>query len=144
MKPDQKQKRNRLIALSFASVLLVLIYGPLAQWFVAADRVIYDQLAAHLPQRPLENAYIVSFDPAEQAPEDLVDSYGDVVAVLIGSSSAADSGELRAELTALRTLLPPSVELASRTFGPNICRFVLALPSPLSQTLTSLLPSGTR
>ena len=44
LKPQQKQKRNRLIALSFVSVLLVLIYGPLAQWFVAADRVLYDRL----------------------------------------------------------------------------------------------------
>mgnify|MGYP001557679991 FL=1 len=86
MKPEEKQKRNRLIALSFVSVLLVLVYGPLAQWFVAADRVIFDQLAAHLPQKPLENAYIVSFDPSEHTTDELVDRYGDVVAVLIQSN----------------------------------------------------------
>ena len=85
MKTEQKQKRNRLIALSFASVLLVLVYGPLAQWFVAADRMIFDQLAAHLPTRSLDNAYIISFDPTEQTPQELVDRYGEAVAILIQS-----------------------------------------------------------
>ena len=44
MKTIDKQKRNRIIALSFVSVLMLLMYGPLAQWFIAADRVLYDQL----------------------------------------------------------------------------------------------------
>ncbi len=64
MKTAENQKRNRIIALSFVSVLLLLMYGPLAQWFVSADRVLYDQLAGSRPAKPLANAYIVSIDPA--------------------------------------------------------------------------------
>lgn len=78
----KKQKRNRLIALSFASVFLLLVYGPLAQWFVAADRLIYDNLASHLPRQPLSNALIVSIDPAKTDAESLIDIYGGVVGAL--------------------------------------------------------------
>ena len=41
MQTGNNPQRNRLIALIFASVLLLLIYGPLAPWFVAADRVVF-------------------------------------------------------------------------------------------------------
>ena len=82
MKSQQKQKRNRLIALSFVSVLLLLVYGPLAQWFVAADRMLYDQLAGHLPNKPLENAFIVSIDPSRSSPEEVLDTYGRILVEL--------------------------------------------------------------
>jgi tRNA A-37 threonylcarbamoyl transferase component Bud32/CHASE2 domain-containing sensor protein len=80
--PPQKQKRNRLISLSFVSVLLLLMYGPLAQWFVTADRVLYDTLASYLPNKPLDNAVIISIDPAKVAADELVDTYGQIVATL--------------------------------------------------------------
>ena len=82
MKPVQKQKRNRLIALSFVSVLLLLVYGPLAQWFIAADRVIYDQLATHLPTAALNHAVIVSVDPAKISADEISDTYGKLITVL--------------------------------------------------------------
>ena len=82
MTPEKKQKRNRLIALSFASVLLLLVYGPLAQWFVAADRLLFDNLASHLPNEPLGNAAIVSIDASRLDAEALVDTYGQVVNAL--------------------------------------------------------------
>jgi len=82
LKPQQKQKRNRLIALSFVSVLLLLVYGPLAQWFVVADRVLYDQLASNLPHRPLDNAVIVSIDPTKYKAEDIVATYGAIMETL--------------------------------------------------------------
>ena len=82
MTPEKKQKRNRLIALSFASVFLLLVYGPLAQWFVAADRLLYDNLATHLPSQPLGNALIISIDPAKTNPESLLNTYGEVVSIL--------------------------------------------------------------
>ena len=82
MKPEQKQKRNRLIALSFVSVLLLLVYGPLAQWFVAADRVLYDQLATYMPTEPLDHAVIVSVDPAKLGANEISDKYGQIIAVL--------------------------------------------------------------
>ena len=82
MKPHQKQKRNRLITLSFVSVLLLLIYGPLAQWFVAADRMLYDQLASSLPREAPDNAVIISVDPSKYKPEDIVATYGKVIEAL--------------------------------------------------------------
>jgi tRNA A-37 threonylcarbamoyl transferase component Bud32 len=74
-----KQKRNRIVALSFVSVLLLLMYGPLAQWFVAADRVLYDQLAGGRPAVPLANAYIISIDPQRAGMSEIIDGYGDVL-----------------------------------------------------------------
>ncbi len=82
MKPLQQQKRNRLLALSFVSVLLLLVYGPLAQWFIAADRILYDQMATHLPNKPLDNALIVSIDPSKTDQSQIADTYGRIIAVL--------------------------------------------------------------
>ena len=76
MDKGNKRKRNRLIALSFASVLLILVYGPLAQWFITADRFLYDQIATHLPNKVLDDAVIVSIDPARVRPEDMLEQYG--------------------------------------------------------------------
>ena len=82
MKTLAKQFRNRLIALSFVSILMLLVYGPLAQWFVAADRLVYDQLAANLPNRALDNAVIVSVDPSKMTSDEVTRVYGQIVAVL--------------------------------------------------------------
>ena len=75
----KKQKRNRLIALTFASVLLLLIYGPLAQWFVVADRLLYDTLASNMPNKSLDDAVIISLDPSKHRGEQLLDRYGAVI-----------------------------------------------------------------
>lgn len=80
-----KQQRNRIIALSFVSVLLLLMYGPLAQWFIAADRLLYDQVAGGRPAEALTNAYIVSIDPQRTAGGDLLARYGKVVEKLKSS-----------------------------------------------------------
>ena len=88
MDTGNNQKRNRLIALSFASVLLLLIYGPLAPWFVAADRFLYDTFASGLPNRSLDNAIIISIDPSRLGREQLLDEYGQVLKVLSGSQAA--------------------------------------------------------
>ena len=80
--PDKRQKLNRLIALIFASVLLVLVYGPMARWFVAADHILYDNLAAHVPAEPLDNALIISIDPSNLSDEQLLGTYSQVVSVL--------------------------------------------------------------
>lgn len=87
LRQGNKQKRNRLIALSFVSVLLLLVYGPLAQWFVAADRVLYDVLAGNLPNKALDNAYIVSIDPGKRSHEQVLDEYGAIIGVLKNSST---------------------------------------------------------
>jgi serine/threonine-protein kinase len=79
LKTSNYSKRNRLIALSFVSVLLLLVYGPLAQWFVAADRLLYDQLAGWLPTTSLDNTYVVSIDPQRSTPADVMNQYGKIV-----------------------------------------------------------------
>ena len=88
MDTGNSQKRNRLIALSFASVLLLLIYGPLAPWFVVADRVLYDTFASGLPNQSLDDAMIISIDPSRLGGNQLLDEYGQVLKVLSGSQAA--------------------------------------------------------
>lgn len=82
MNKADRQKRNRIVTLSFVSVLLLLMYGPLAQWFVTADRVLYDQLAGSRPAVPLADAYIVSVDPQKPGSGETIDSYGPVLETL--------------------------------------------------------------
>ncbi len=82
MDTGNNQKRNRLIALSFASVLLVLLYGPLAHWFVAADRMLYDQLAGRITTHPLDNGIIISLDARQLDRSQILDRYGQLIALL--------------------------------------------------------------
>lgn len=100
MNNGSNQKRNRLIALSFASVLMLLVYGPLAPWFVTADRFLYDTFASGLPNRPLENGFIISIDPAPASQDTLMAQYGQVLSVLTRSQ-------------AHRIILPRPPELAA-------------------------------
>ena len=79
MSTAKQQKRNRLIALAFASILFVLTYGPLAPWFVATDRFLYDQLAAGVRQPALANGLIVSIDPTGLDASTVSRRYGDVL-----------------------------------------------------------------
>jgi len=76
---QRKEHRDRLVALTFVSVLLVLIYGPGAPWFVAADRLLYDRLASHVHNEPLENALIVSINDRKMAPNDILNQYGKLI-----------------------------------------------------------------
>lgn len=87
MDTGKNQKRNRLIALSFASVLLLLIYGPLAAWFVAADRFLFDTFASGLPNKPLDKAIIISIDPSRSRHETILEEYGQLLAVLTNSQA---------------------------------------------------------
>ena len=87
MQTDNNQKRNRLVALVFASVLLLLIYGPLAPWFVAADRFLFDTFAAGLRNEPLHNTMIISIDPSKLSDDQLMDEYGQVLNILTRSQA---------------------------------------------------------
>ena len=58
---------------------MVLMFGPLAQWFIAADRVLYDQLAGGRPAEPLANGYIVSIDPQRKSSAEILDEYGRIL-----------------------------------------------------------------
>ena len=79
MDKERKERRDRLLALSFVSVLLVLIYGPAAPWFVAADRFLYDQMAGHVSNEPLENSLIVSINAGKLAPNEISNQYGKLI-----------------------------------------------------------------
>lgn len=79
MDKERKERRDRLVALSFVGVLLLLVYGPAAQWFVAADRGLYDQLAARIQNTPLGNAVIVSIDPDRRSPAELTAVHGALI-----------------------------------------------------------------
>ena len=105
-----------MIALSFVSVLMLLVYGPLAQWFVAADRVLYDQLASHLRHEPLDNAVIVSIDPSKLGDASLVDTYGDVISVLLHANVS-------------RIIMPDPPEFAA---DENLPGWIVALASTVS------------
>jgi len=102
----QQQKRNRIIALSFASLLLLVIYGPLAQWFVAADHVLYDQLAGGMPNKPLKNAYIASIDSNRSTHDEVLRKYGQVI------QSLQESGVRRIVLSN-----PPEIPAADELPG---------------------------
>ncbi len=79
MDKQTQQKRNRIIALIFVSVLLLVVYGPLAQWFVAADRVLYDQLAGGMPNQVSDSTYIASIDTNRTTQDEVLRKYGDVI-----------------------------------------------------------------
>ena len=87
MDKEKQQKRNRIIALTFASVLLLVIYGPLAPWFDAADRVLYDQLAGGMPNEALDNTYIASIDRNRLSHEELLQKYGEVIQTVQNSGA---------------------------------------------------------
>ena len=76
MDKQQKERRDRLVTLAFVSVLLVLMYGPAAQWFVAADRFVYDMFATRVNNAALEDAVIVSIKPDRKPAADIGASYG--------------------------------------------------------------------
>jgi eukaryotic-like serine/threonine-protein kinase len=75
-----KEFRDRLVALAFVSVLLVLVYGLAAPWFLAADRLLYDQFAARIGNTPLEDGVIVSINPERLAPAEVNALYGQLLA----------------------------------------------------------------
>jgi eukaryotic-like serine/threonine-protein kinase len=72
---EQKDHRDRLIALGFVSLLLIVVYGPAAGWFVAADRFVYDQIASRIQPQPLANAVLVSIDPQGKSEEQIGTEY---------------------------------------------------------------------
>ncbi|MCH8070817.1 MAG: protein kinase [Proteobacteria bacterium] len=81
MDKHRKEHRDRLVTLSFVSVLLILIYGPGAPWFIGADRFLFDQFATHVRNAPLENGLIVSINPSNKSADEVTAEYGRVLQV---------------------------------------------------------------
>lgn len=82
MSEQRKEHRDRLIVLGFVSILLILIYGPGARWFMAADRFVFDVLAGQVRAVSLQDAVIVSIDPVVKTRDEILSDYGRVIEVL--------------------------------------------------------------
>ena len=54
---------------------MLLTYGPLADWFITVDRVLYDQVASFLPNKSLDDAVIFSIDPSRVPAAELLEQY---------------------------------------------------------------------
>lgn len=54
----------------------MLIYGPLAPWFVSADRLLFDLFARATKSRPPQQTLIISINPERKSLSDILDSYG--------------------------------------------------------------------
>lgn len=104
MNKQRKERRDRFITLAFVSVLLVIIYGPAAPWFVAADRFVYDQVASRLNNGGLPDGLIVSIDPAKKSAETVLDEYGRLLRIF------EEQGARRIVL-AEPPELPPGIDL---------------------------------
>jgi len=90
---QKKERRDRLVVLSFVSVVLMLVYGPAAQFFLAADRAFYDAIATHIGNETLTDGAIVSINPGKRSQSALSDVYGEVV------QKVRDAGAARIVLT---------------------------------------------
>jgi len=118
------QKRNRLIALSFASVLLLLTYGPFAELFSAVDRFLYDQVASFLPNEALDDAVIFSIDPSRVPEAELLEQYelvinrlrqADVKRIILPNPPAVGASDpLPAWVTSLNSGIPVFVPTRHR------------------------------
>ncbi len=82
MDKNRKHHRDRLVVLAFVSVLLVLVYGPASQWFLGADRFLFDQFATYINNTPVQNGVIVSVNPAKKSTDEIVAEYGRVLSVI--------------------------------------------------------------
>jgi eukaryotic-like serine/threonine-protein kinase len=82
LETQRKEYRDRLVTLAFIGVLLLLVYGPAASWFIGADRLLYDRMATHVGNAPLENGVIVSINPARQSDAELLTQYGHLLGKL--------------------------------------------------------------
>ena len=98
----RKQTRIRLVALAFASVLLLVVYGPLAPLFSGIDRFVYDLFAARMPGNALNDTVIISIEPQRARNENELELYGEII------------GKLRAaEVRRIILPNPPAVDAAA-------------------------------
>lgn len=82
MDKQKKERRDRLVTLAFVSVLMLLLYGPAAQWFVAADRFLFDTFAGQLNNEPLEDGLIISIDPERKEPAAIGAEYAQLLRIV--------------------------------------------------------------
>lgn len=124
MEKSKKEHRDRLVTLGLVSVLLILLYGPAAEWFVAVDRILYDQVAAHVRNEPLADSLIISMNPAKRSASEVSDAYGQIIQrlnslnarriVMAEPPEPGASAELPGWATTLATGVPVFVPASSR------------------------------
>jgi tRNA A-37 threonylcarbamoyl transferase component Bud32 len=111
----RKEHRDRLVVLAFVSVLLVLIYGPLASLFIAADRFFFDLFASNVQSDPPENSIIVSIDPARKSRDEVIAEYGRVLELIRDQRVRRIIMAQPPEMSALDTLPGWSAMLGGQT-----------------------------
>ncbi|MGB5345342.1 MAG: protein kinase [Woeseia sp.] len=79
MDTTNKDRRDRLIALGFVSLLLVIVYGPAASFFVSVDRFIYDQVVGHLVEQTVPDGVIVTVNPQGKSDSEIVAEYSQIL-----------------------------------------------------------------
>ncbi len=124
MEKSKKEHRDRLVTLSLVSVLLILLYGPAAEWFIAVDRILFDQVAAHVRNEPLADAMIISMNPAKRSGNEVSDTYGEIIQrlnslnagriVMAEPPDLGESGELPGWAATLTSGAPVFVSSGSR------------------------------
>ncbi|MEQ8204978.1 MAG: CHASE2 domain-containing protein, partial [Woeseia sp.] len=131
MDKEQKDHRDRLIALGFVSFLLIVIYGPASAWFVAADRFVFDQIATHVEQPSPANSVIVSIDPQGRSAAEIAADYQSLLKLTSQYNAArvimANPPAIKtdAELTVWETLLksgPPAFLPSHHALAPSASR----------------------
>lgn len=87
MNKQQKIHRDRLISLSFVSILLILVFGPGAPWFTAVDDFLYDRFATHVKNEPLANSVIISITPDSLSTTEISSKTGSLIEIVKGLSA---------------------------------------------------------
>jgi len=147
LKKQRKEHRDRMVALTFVSVLMMLIYGPLAPWFIAADRFLFDHLAAHVRNESFAEGAIVTINPVKKSPEQILDEYGRAIQSLHDKGAArivlpnppgiADTDELPGWAALLSGGVPVFVPREHRLAGVASHTGVAALASDNDGVLRS-------
>ncbi len=80
--------RNRIAVITCACLLVGLVYGPFASWFMPVERFVYDTFAEHFRANTLENTTIITVDSSRKTEEQLLNEFGDLIQTLKDEAAA--------------------------------------------------------
>ena len=81
-------RRNRIAVVTCACLLVGLVYGPFASWFMPVERFVYDTFAGHFRANMLENTAIITVDSARKTDEQLLTEFGFLIQTLKNEAAA--------------------------------------------------------
>ncbi|MGB5581054.1 MAG: protein kinase [Woeseia sp.] len=82
MDTTRKDNRDRLLALGCVSILLIVVYGLAAGFFVSVDRFAYDQIAGHFVAQSVPDGVIVTVNPDAKSDAEVTEEYSQILARL--------------------------------------------------------------